>query len=135
MTEEIITTENVSELFELRQQLSEAREELRQERLWKLEPDDHRDYLEARYKSVSHDLELAAKRERSKDARIAELESLAIQQDKRIDELMTAEGLAQAALNQVNDIAELTLARGDYQYGLGQIEGIAASALKGTEDA
>lgn len=35
----------------------------------------------------------------------------------------------------VNDIAELTLARGDYQYGLGQIKDIAASALKGTEDA
>lgn len=38
-------------------------------------------------------------------------------------------------LQQIDDIAKLTLTRGDYQYGLGQIMGIAASALKGTEDA
>lgn len=63
------------QLEEARGRIGELESELKQERLWKLTPDEHRDYLEARYKSVSHDLDLAAAREAAKDARIAELEA------------------------------------------------------------
>jgi hypothetical protein len=70
------TIEDLSRKLEAsRHRVAELEEELKQERLWKLTPDEHRDYLEARYKSIAHDLELATEREAAKDARIAALEA------------------------------------------------------------